>query len=325
MRLGDACAIAVWTRPRKCVPRFVQPLGTVVNRCPGAEQMSKVIAVRLLALSCLVLVRTGPTPGDADETACSGGGSGTFVVQELIDPLPDDCDRLVAPNSGVAAAVLRPLNMSSSRDLNFTLVVCVKNVKGQHASLHVVPAAEYHRFARSLNPVALRPGATAIVWSDVPVGTHVAFVELFQVPSPLGEGAEGMQAETRRSRPCIFSRESPAATANELGRGAVLDGHRLRDSDEEDSWPIFQHLRQRNYCGESGWQPVSVHRVIADWLQGEWYKVYTFTLCRLSDTFDTLLVHVCHGSLLDPISLPMALGRRNTATGEMSSRCKASS
>jgi hypothetical protein len=216
-----------------------------------------------LALSCLVLVRTGP----ADETACSGGGSGTFVVQELIDPLPDDCDRLVAPSSSAAAAVLRPLNMSSSRDLNFTLVVCVQNVA--HAALHVVPAAEYHRFARSSNPVALQPGATAIVWSDVPVGTHVAFVELFQAPSPLGQGAERMQAETRRSRPCVFSRESPeaapAATANELRRG---------DSDEEDSWPIFQHLqRQRNYCGESGWQPVSVHRVMADWLQSEWYKV----------------------------------------------------
>lgn len=254
----------------------------------------------LFALSCLLLICTGPTSG-ADETANTLAGSfggscpRSFVVQELVDPLPDECDRLLAPSSGAAAAVLRPLNMSTSRDINITLVVCVKNVEhtGEHALLHVVPAAEYDRSARSLNPVPLQSGATAIVWSDVPFGTHIAFVELSPAPSPLG--GDSMKVQTRRSKPCMFARgDSKSQAANprdtapnkegsEVRQGVPQDGHHDPSTKE---WPIFEHLQRqkristgenvslgRVFCGISGWQPVSVHRAIASFLRSEWYKV----------------------------------------------------
>lgn len=254
----------------------------------------------LFALSCLLLICTGPTSG-ADETASdlvgSFGGScpGSFVAQQLVDPLPEECDRLIATGSGAAAAVLRPLNMSTSRDINFTLVVCVKNVEhtGEHALLHVIPAEEYDRSARSLNPVPLQSGATAIVWSDVPFGSHVAFIELSRAPSPLGR--DSMKVATRRSKPCMFAREdgmsqaanprdtTPNKEENGVRQGVPQDGNHDPSTQE---WPIFEHLQRqqrisdgenvsldRVFCGISGWQPVSVHRAIASFLRSEWYKV----------------------------------------------------
>ena len=45
-----------------------------------------------------------------------------FEIQELSDPLPDDCSMLTGAGTGPAAAVLRPINMSASHLPNITII-----------------------------------------------------------------------------------------------------------------------------------------------------------------------------------------------------------
>ena len=186
-----------------------------------------------------------------------------YVAAELPDPLPGDCDRLVAPGPGAAAGVLRPLNLSRSSERNLTLVACVKDSDASEALLHVLPASEYHRAARSMNPVTLGPGTTAIVWSDVPAGSHVAFIEVGPAIS----------------RPCFFSIDSPLQHNAAAASGRDRSWQAGRRHEPSDEWPIFGHLRSQQrrvealgFCGVSDWQPVSIHEVISAFLKSEWYK-----------------------------------------------------
>jgi len=239
----------------------------------------------------------------------------TFQVAALPDPLPEDCERLVAPGAGPAAAVVRPLNMSASKQPNVTIVACVKNLRAPTASawLHVVPAdAGYGPHLRSDNPVPLAPGSTAIVWADVPVGSHAAFIEvrgLLAAPhASFADPLHRATADTVRSKPCIFSRISETASmrpAPATGAG----GGQVDDVESDDEWPLLRHLHriqqqppdaphvrapsgaargpgatpraraarsgktaEEEWCGLADWEAVSMHEVVAAFLQAEWYK-----------------------------------------------------
>ncbi len=211
----------------------------------------------------------------------------------LPDPLPEDCERLVAPGAGPAAAVVRPLNMSASREPNVTIVACVKNLRAPTASawLHVVTAdAGYGPHLRSDNPVPLAPGSTAIVWTDVPVGSHAAFIEvrgLLAAPhASFADPLHRAAADAVRSKPCIFSRTGETASVRPAPATGVGGGED-DDVETDDDWPLLRHLRRmkqqppdaphvktakEEWCGLAGWQAVNMHEVVAAFLQAEWYK-----------------------------------------------------
>jgi hypothetical protein len=234
-----------------------------------------------------------------------------FQVATLLDPLPEDCDRLVSPGFGPAAAVLRPLNISASREPNVTLVACVKNLRepSESAWLHVVSADNgYGSHLSSDNPIPLAPGSTSIVWNNVPMGAHAAFIEL----RLRGVGAAPHQRQ--RSKPCIFSRisEIPGGVSGDGGGGGDACGEENEVGEGSgDEWPLLQHLQRmrqqhpdaplerelsspgrcagpplgarplparsrkaagEEWCGVAGWQPEGIHDVVAAFLQAEWYK-----------------------------------------------------
>ena len=234
-----------------------------------------------------------------------------FQISELPNPLPEDCDLLIAPGSGPAAAVLRPLNLSVLREPNVTLVTCVKNLASPlfSAWLHVVPAEHgYGRHLRSENPIPLGQGSTAIQWNDAPAGQHASFVEIRASASarvsPYWQAGE----QSVRSMACLFTivgeqqdrtRTEPgvkgyrSAEANQEGHGGPRSQHTDHDGDFSDEWPVLHHIERlknqqrgdseesgartsdagpQEWCNMSGWTSVSMHEVVVAFLQAEWHK-----------------------------------------------------
>ena len=233
-----------------------------------------------------------------------------FQVGAVPDPLPEDCNSLVAPGAGPAAAVLRPLNITASREPNVTLVACVKNLRepSESAWLHVVSADNgYGPHLSSDNPIPLAPGSTSIVWNNVPMGAHAAFIELRL------QGGGAAPHQRQRSKPCIFSRisEIPGRVPGESGGRDTGGEDNEVGEGSDDEWPLLEHLRrmrqqhldapverepsspgrcpgpplgarplptrsrkaaEEEWCGVAGWQPVGMHDVVAAFLQAEWYK-----------------------------------------------------
>jgi hypothetical protein len=218
----------------------------------------------------------------------------------LLDEPSTECRHFVLEQGQkVASAILSPQNLVETSGPNITIIGCVKGVhipKDGSALLHVLDSQTH----LGSNPVVFSKDECSIAWQDVPYGSYEIFVQVLDVSG----------IEINRSPLVHFSRfpKSKSPSGNLLNQAHAMDRDTMyhassitpqhpavpsRDQDTDD-WPIMSTLRAMAsgpasmptastptasprvhppaFCGIRGWEEVSVHEVMASFLQSEWYK-----------------------------------------------------
>jgi hypothetical protein len=209
----------------------------------------------------------------------------------LLDQPSKECRHFVPENGQqVASAILSPTNLYETSGPNITIIGCVKGIQismNGSALLHVLDS---HTHIGN-NPVVFTDNECSIAWQDVPFGSYEIFVQVLDISG----------SEIARSPLVHFSRlpDSPQHRPNQahgINRAIMYHASSISPprstvpllDQESDDWPIMSTLRAMTsgpaiptassraqpltFCGIRGWEEVSVHEVMATFLQSEWYK-----------------------------------------------------
>jgi hypothetical protein len=242
------------------------------------------LALHLALSPCVSSVSSGP---ENSENLIS-------FQRILLDQPSTECRHFVLePGQNVGSAILSPPNLYESSGPNITIIGCVKGIhvaKNGSALLHVLDSQTH----LGNNPVVFTQNECSIAWQDVPYGSYEIFVQVLDVTGNEVARSPLVQFSRLRNSPRVGKHQPNQAHGKDRDimyhASSMAPPHPAVPSrdQETDDWPIMSTLRALAsgpamptvspggqapaLCGIRGWEEVSVHEVMASFLQSEWYK-----------------------------------------------------